>query len=193
MVIGSCHLSVLCPVEYHDGIPCVTMGGYGPGIWECTKVELIGSWLTDDRIHFLHDLVGFDASQAVDPLPGSIDLSGCIDLREVKGDFGGVNSLNLAGCKALETLDISNSQLATLNVSGLTVLKSLKVHDNHSLISLNASGCIALESLDCGYRHGNSVPKSLLWSNRRAEFSRRRCPPFSRRERASQDGVPAFP
>ena len=87
---------------------------------------------------------------------GSLDVSGCTALKELRCDSGWLSSLDVSGCTALEYLRCSGNQLSSLDVSRCTALTSLNCSGNQ-LSSLDVSGCTALTSLHCGENQLSSL------------------------------------
>ena len=78
---------------------------------------------------------------------GSLDLSTCAALRELRCSGNAWQTLDISGCTELELLDCSDNQLTSLDVKNHDALKTLNCSEN-SLSDLDVSGCKALSSLN---------------------------------------------
>lgn len=77
-----------------------------------------------------------------------IDVTKLPNLRELRIEGNGVESLDLSASKELEILDVGDNRLYDLSLTGLSKLKTLLVNGN-GLTQLNISDCPALTLIAC--------------------------------------------
>lgn len=78
----------------------------------------------------------------------SLDLSGCISLKELSLDNAKISSVDVSSCKNLEEIDLSDlANLTSFDASGLSKLKSLNVGHCGKVGSVKLTGLSSLETL----------------------------------------------
>ncbi len=76
----------------------------------------------------------------------SLDVSNCVNLKELHCEDNSLTTLDLSGNSQLETVYCYNNQLTSLKVPKVNALKMLSCSMNN-LTSLDISGCTGLETL----------------------------------------------
>lgn len=90
----------------------------------------------------------------------SLNVSGCVKLKELVCRFNQMENLNVSGCTALTYLNCLKNQLKSINTTGCTALRHLTCNNNQ-LKNLNLTDCNNLGFLECS----NNQLTSLNVSN----------------------------
>lgn len=93
-------------------------------------------------------------------IEGTLDVSGCTEIRTISCLASMLDEVNVSGCTHLGYLDFSYGGTATkLDVSGCSALKVLYCTMN-ALKEIDLSDCVSLEELQCGNNEISSLDLS---------------------------------
>lgn len=121
-----------------------------------------------------NNILGFNGNTSIE----TIDLSGCVKLKELECNKSNLKSLNLSNCSELSYFYCRNTQLLDLNLTNCSKLRYFYCDDNQlvnlvginsceslsyfylnntNLTSLNVSGLSKLTSFECNNSNLNSL------------------------------------
>ena len=126
---------------------------YNPEDPETWKNSRLGLSITWTEVSAEKRLYTFGLSYTAVGLTGSLDVSGCTNIRQIDIDRNPISSVDVSGCMSLNALNCSSCNISEIILSGCSALTVLRCGDNQ-LNELSLSDCPDLWQLFVG---GNNL------------------------------------